>query len=610
MQPAAVDLQSPRERGPPNRLLTLPMTMNTTSLARAAAAAAFFAALCTAQGVVINEFSYDDSGTPDDTEFVELYNASATTVDISGWLLECSDEAVPDDNPDYTIPAGTMMAPGSFYVIGAPTVPNVNLVITNPNTGLSQDLFEDGPDAITLRDASNNVVDSVVYEWVALGATSWPNAPYEGYPIWGTFVNVDFHEQTRSRLADGWDTDNNARDFVLMAATPGASNNRPNLLPYLQDFSGLMPTNMTNGAVQVPHWSGSFVEPVCIDPTALDTQGFNLNALPPSPNGGNAGVFGWDPAGGGNLAVFECEPKSEIAFDAYIYIDVSTLPVAGEYYVWSIGMCGTSGTYYNLPNVAGTFGTTFNNNTGVSWTMEVTSAGATLHLVDHNEGGQNSALDQNPLRLLGSIPIDNTTYPAGWYSIKLRASGGTVEGTFAGQTISGVVENGTRGTVYIGCREFVTNNADCHPPILDQILIYEPSGRSTPFGHGTATTLDRPAIGSNSWPAINNSGFAIDVVDMLPTTPVALLAGLSALPMPLDVSFIGTQPGSTLYLNPGLSVTVPSDGTGLARFPLPLPNDMSLVGGSLFFEAVSIDVALPYPIATVNTSGLEVVLGN
>ena len=71
---------------------------------------------CLLQGsstVVINEFQYDDSGT-DDREFVELYNRSASPVNISGWKLESRDQLGP--NPSYTIPANTIMLPGSFYV--------------------------------------------------------------------------------------------------------------------------------------------------------------------------------------------------------------------------------------------------------------------------------------------------------------------------------------------------------------------------------------------------------------------------------------------------------------------------------------------------------------
>ena len=37
--------------------------------------------------VVINELVYDNQGSPDSGEFVELYNAGASPVDIGGWTL-------------------------------------------------------------------------------------------------------------------------------------------------------------------------------------------------------------------------------------------------------------------------------------------------------------------------------------------------------------------------------------------------------------------------------------------------------------------------------------------------------------------------------------------
>ena len=82
--------------------------------------------------VVINELCYDDTGT-DDKEFVELYNRSGSPVDISGWTLVGSDPVGP--NTTYAIPAGTILAPGGYWVVGISTVPNVNQVVpvTSPS---------------------------------------------------------------------------------------------------------------------------------------------------------------------------------------------------------------------------------------------------------------------------------------------------------------------------------------------------------------------------------------------------------------------------------------------------------------------------------------------
>src|SRR4051812_5664518 len=61
-------------------------------------------------GVVINEIE-SSGGTPGD--WVELYNASAAAIDISGYKLLDND----DLHTPYVIPAGTTLAAGAFFVI-------------------------------------------------------------------------------------------------------------------------------------------------------------------------------------------------------------------------------------------------------------------------------------------------------------------------------------------------------------------------------------------------------------------------------------------------------------------------------------------------------------
>ena len=106
--------------------------------------------------VVINEFSYDDQGT-DDREFVELYNGSASAVDISNWTLESVDDTGLAVGSPHVIPPATMLAAGDWYVIGSGLVPNVDLVV---NDGF----LENDKEAIVLKDAGSQIVDAVGYE--------------------------------------------------------------------------------------------------------------------------------------------------------------------------------------------------------------------------------------------------------------------------------------------------------------------------------------------------------------------------------------------------------------------------------------------------------------
>jgi hypothetical protein len=66
--------------------------------------------------VKINEVRFASGGNATD-QFVELYNASASPVDVSGWTL-INTQTFFAPVPLATIPAGTTLAPRSFYLLG------------------------------------------------------------------------------------------------------------------------------------------------------------------------------------------------------------------------------------------------------------------------------------------------------------------------------------------------------------------------------------------------------------------------------------------------------------------------------------------------------------
>ena len=59
--------------------------------------------------VVINEIMYHPISKDDDDEYVELHNHGTEPVDLSGWRFV--------DGIDFTIPAGTVLAPGGYLVV-------------------------------------------------------------------------------------------------------------------------------------------------------------------------------------------------------------------------------------------------------------------------------------------------------------------------------------------------------------------------------------------------------------------------------------------------------------------------------------------------------------
>ena len=135
-------------------------------------------------GLVINEIH--GSGEPED--YIELYNNSGADMDISGYKLQ-------DDDPTeaYTIPAGTIIPNGGFYIKECTGD-------YDPDTDPDETQFKvsSGGEDISLLDASNNIVDQLLED-------DWPE-----YVIGGLVGRA-------KDAAELW--------IGLTEATPGASNN-------------------------------------------------------------------------------------------------------------------------------------------------------------------------------------------------------------------------------------------------------------------------------------------------------------------------------------------------------------------------------------------------
>ena len=98
---------------------------------------------CVMPDVVINEIESN----ADTTDWVEVVNTGTTAVDVSGWSVMDSDPTghAAETTP---LPAGTILAPGAFFVFDQPA----NFVF-----GLGNG------DTVTIRDANGNTVDEHVY---------------------------------------------------------------------------------------------------------------------------------------------------------------------------------------------------------------------------------------------------------------------------------------------------------------------------------------------------------------------------------------------------------------------------------------------------------------
>lgn len=170
--------------------------------------------------LVINEIDYDQPST-DTAEFLEIYNASASAINLAGYSVELVNgngggAAIYDT---INLP-NVVLAAGDFFVIcaNADTVPECDLD-DSPDTNFIQN---GSPDAVALRN-NGVLIDTVSYEGDS-------GAPYtegsgSGLDDPGTAGN-DF--LGISRLPDGIDTDSNNVDLSTRCITPGKANSSNN----------------------------------------------------------------------------------------------------------------------------------------------------------------------------------------------------------------------------------------------------------------------------------------------------------------------------------------------------------------------------------------------
>jgi Lamin Tail Domain len=571
--------------------------------------------------VVINEFSNDDAGT-DNVEFVELWNRTAAPVDISGWTLNGEEGTNGQPaNGTFTFPGApgsntTLINPGQYVVVGQVAVPNVSFIITGASPGLV--LENTDSDGITLRDGAGNVIDSVVWayaRWTAPVPT-W----LEGTGLYGAYVWSDSSGQlpqgqlTAQRWVDGFDSNSNGADFLMLQFSPGAANGTTNTLPLamVENFDGAAGT-IANDI------SYSFVGPSIQDPAAVLVATGTTRVYPPSPQGGNLCRV-QDPTGGGNVILPNLLVGSDFLVETYVYITGGNAGIgAGQGESWAIGVRGSTsafgapfdvaGTYYAQANLCTGNGNQAPGATGLAWMGYVSATQTDIYLVDANDGGP------NPTVLAG--PITATTgVNDGWQRLRLRVSGGNFIANFGGNY---AVDNGQRftgtvapnvGTVYVQYRECVLTNSQIAGLYLDQLEVYGAVDTSVTFaGTPSPTSFGTPNIGiAGGNPDIGNANFALTSGGMIPggVSIVALDLGvlLPGIPVP------GAQPALLVYAAPTFTATVLNDLTGNASFAFPIPANNSLLGTVLAAQYFDVDPTLPFALPFGSSRGAQLAIGN
>ena len=158
-----------------------------------------------AEPVKINEVRFASGGNATD-QFVELYNTAARPVDISGWKL-VNTQTFFAAMPQATIPAGTKLAPKSFYVLGlassgltAPAAAGSSAILVRNVSGFAagQQIAIDGETRAIKSVGTASTVPTVVFIpvstgprlTVSAGATNIPVMSAAGFAV-GEKMGID-----------------------------------------------------------------------------------------------------------------------------------------------------------------------------------------------------------------------------------------------------------------------------------------------------------------------------------------------------------------------------------------------------------------------------------
>jgi hypothetical protein len=487
-------------------------------------AAGLFAAPTYGQ-IVINELVEDEqdfesvTDEVDTREFVELYNSGGTPVDLTGWTLGLWDLDTGIQGVVDAIPSGTI-APGGYFVIGQAGVPNVNYTpvagelwdntnivfeLKNPGGTLVDALGVETFRGVELANATQAQLDQMNAGETA-GATaksgwwgqleSYNDGPDSSYP------NLPL---SLGRYLDGRDNNINGRDFGLIPATPGTSNN----LAIVPEHVVTNVDSVAVGSILRDDYYASFKLPRVITPGTVDT--YNPSVIPASPQGGRA-IIAWDETGGGN-SVHSDEYTNSFKIYAYInptpFNNTTANSTQSEATIYGIG---TTDPLFGTPNSAdlltgqpgtgGNITSSANGSTGVGWVIQrrtsntagTQSSAAVLQLVDFNDGGDGVLADAPDWEVIQTI--DLTGMSAGWHvlGVAYNPATGNVTGTYDSQEFT--FDFGTLaddrdmiGNFYIGYRENLPGTGTSgRPPTYD---LFVPAGLPGDYnGNGKVDAAD------------------------------------------------------------------------------------------------------------------------
>lgn len=233
-----------------------------------------------AADVVINEFQSNPDGTDGDHEWVELFNVSGASVDLSGWKVERATQ--PGGYATvFEVPASTSIAPGQHLVLAGSMadVPVGSLFLTQSNDmGNAASTNSDG---LRLVNGLGAVIDVVIYG--GANATGQVFVDESGFDVLDPrLAPHPGSGESSGRLPDGEDNDDGTDFVVFSTPTPGAANDAVDT-----DDTDVPVTCPTPGAVVINELStnpdgtdgdAEWVELVVTGSSAVDVSEWTVRA--------------------------------------------------------------------------------------------------------------------------------------------------------------------------------------------------------------------------------------------------------------------------------------------------------------------------------------------
>jgi vibriolysin len=177
--------------------------------------------------LVINEVEYDETGSTDAGEFVEIYNGTTAAVSLSGYSLVFVNGAGNATYLTQSLAGAGSLAAGQYLVVGnASVTPAAGALKINFATG-SDKIQNGSPDGVALVNGST-LVDALSYEGSITAAVITGVGTVslvEGTVLATSVADSNTVTQSIGRFPNGSDTNNASVDWkVRSVVTPGAAN--------------------------------------------------------------------------------------------------------------------------------------------------------------------------------------------------------------------------------------------------------------------------------------------------------------------------------------------------------------------------------------------------